>query len=76
MYSDYKENFSPAVIPYQIVLNLKTNSDYNLNKYNLDLENINKERFISFLKSCIILCCNSFINKIYQNFSKEKEELI
>ena len=46
-----------------------------INKYNLDLKNICKERFLSFLKSCMILCCNSYINKIYDNYIKNREEL-
>ena len=63
-------------LTYQIIYNLKENSDYNLNKYILDIKNIKRERFISFLKSCLILCCNSYINNIYHNLFKNKEELL
>ena len=56
--------------------NLKENSDYNLNKYNLDIKNIKRERFISYLKSCLILCCNSYINNLYNNLLKDKKELL
>ena len=72
LYITHKKN---NTLTYQIIHNLKSNCDYNLNKYNLDLKNICKERFVSFLKSCMILCCNSYINKIYENYTKDKEEL-
>ena len=60
---------------YQVIQNLKLNSDYNLNKYNLDLKTIEKDKFMTFIKYCLILCCNYSINKVYQNFIKEKQEL-
>ena len=72
LYTSHKEKKS---LTYQIIQNLKYNCDYNLNKYNLDLKNICKERYLSFLKSCMILCCNSYINKIYENYIKNREEL-
>jgi hypothetical protein len=72
LYTNHKKN---NTLTYQIIHNLKSNCDYNLNKYNLDLKNICKERFVSFLKSCMILCCNSYINKIYLNYAKDKEQL-
>ena len=72
LYSIHKEK---KTLTYQIIQNLKYNCDYNLNKYNLDLKNICKERFLSFLKSCMILCCNTYINKIYDNYIKNREEL-
>ena len=75
VYNLYLINKKNNTLTYQIIQNLKLNCDYNLNKYNLDLKNISKERFFSFLKSCMILCCNSFINRIYENFVKDKEEL-
>ena len=75
VYNLYSINKKNKSLTYQIIKNLKSNCDYNLNKYNLDLKNICKERFMSFLKSCMILCCNSFINRIYDNYLKEKEEL-
>ena len=65
-----EKNFS-----YQSIYNLKTNSDYNLNKYNLDLESIEKDKFLVFLKYCLILCCNHSLNKVYENYLKEKSEL-
>ncbi len=55
--------------------NWKSNCDYNLNKNNLDLKNICKERFLSFLKSCMILWCNSYINRIYESFIKNRENV-
>ena len=62
LYSKHKKQNS---LTYQIIYNLKQNSDYNLNKYELDIKNIKRERFISYLKSVLILCCNSYINNIY-----------
>ena len=59
---------------YQAIQNLKSNCDYNLNKYNLDLINIERDKFITFIKYCLILCCNHSLNKVYENFLKEKEE--
>ena len=76
VYNLYKENKNNNTLNYQIIYNLKENSDYNLNKYNLDIKNIKKERFISFLKSCLIICCNSYINRIYINYVNKKEELL
>ena len=76
IYDLYKTNKESHTLTYQIIQNLKFNSDYNLNKYNLDIKNIKKERFISFLKSSLIICCNPFINKTYQNLMKEKEQLL
>jgi hypothetical protein len=76
VYNLYKYNKNTHTLTYQMMMNLKENVDFNLNKYNLDIKNIKKERFISFLKSCIILCCNSYINRLYENFMKEKEELL
>jgi hypothetical protein len=76
VYNLYKYNKNIHTLTYQMMINLKENVDFNLNKYNLDIKNIKKERFISFLKSCIILCCNSYINRLYENFMKEKEELL
>lgn len=75
IYELYKTNKENNTLTFQIIQNLKNNSDYNLNKYKLDIQNINKERFISYFKSCFIICCNRYINKIYQNYVKEKEEL-
>ena len=75
VYNLYSINKEKKTLTYQIIQNLKDNCDYNLNKYNLDLKNICKERFLSFLKSCMILCCNSYINKIYDNYIKNREEL-
>ena len=60
---------------FQIIYNLKSNCDYNLNKYNLDLINIEKEKFLTFIKYGLILCCNHSLNKVYENFQKEKKEL-
>ena len=76
VYDLYKINKTKNTLTYQIIYNLKNNSDYNLNKYNLDMKNIKKERFISFLKSCLILCCNPFINRLHKNYVKEREELL
>ena len=76
VYDLYTINKKNNTLNYQIIYNLKNNSDYNLNKYNLDMKNIKKERFISFLKSCLILCCNPFINRIYQNYKNQKDELL
>ena len=75
VYNLYLNNKKNNTLTYQIIYNLKSNCDYNLNKYNLDLKNISKERFVSFLKSSMILCCNSFINKVYENYIKDREEL-
>ena len=61
--------------PYQLIHNLKLNSDYNLNKYNLDLKSIEKDKFIVFLKYCLIICCNHSLNKVYNNLFKDKNEL-
>ena len=47
-----------------------------MNKYNLDIKNIKRERFISYLKSCLILCCNRYINTLYNNLLKDKDELL
>ena len=71
LYSKHKKQNS---LTYQIIYNLKQNSDYNLNKYELDIKNIKRERFISYLKSVLILCCNSYINNIYNNLIKDKSE--
>ena len=76
VYNLYKINKNNNTLNYQMIYNLKENCDYNLNKYNLDIKNIQKERFISFLKSCLIICCNSHINKIYINYVKQKKELL
>ena len=76
IYNIYKINKNNNTLNYQIIFNLKENSDYNLNKYNLDIKNIKKERFISFLKSCLIICCNSFINRIYLNYVRDKKHLL
>ena len=75
VYNLYSIHKDKKTLTYQIIQNLKYNCDYNLNKYNLDLKNICKERFLSFLKSCMILCCNTYINKIYDNYIKNREEL-
>ena len=75
VYDLYSINKKNNTLTYQIIQNLKSNCDYNLNKYNLDLKNISKERFMSFLKSCLILCCNSTLNQVYENYFREKEEL-
>lgn len=75
VYDLYSINKNNNTLTYQITQNLKHNCDYNLNKYNLDLKNICKERFISFLKSCMVLCCNFYINKIYENYFKDRNEL-
>ena len=72
----YEINNNQNTLTYQIIYNLKQNCDYNLNKYILDIKNIKRERFISYLKSCLILCCNSYINNIYYNLIKDKEELL
>ena len=61
--------------PYQLIYNLKLNSDYNLNKYNLDLKSIEKDKFIVFIKYCLIICCNHSLNKVYNNLFKDKTEL-
>ena len=71
----YSINNENNTLTYQIIQNLKCNCDYNLNKYNLDLKNICKERFVSFLKACMIICCNSYINNVYENYAKNREEL-
>ena len=76
VYNIYKINKEKKTLNYQMIRNLKENCDYNLNKYNLDMKNIKKERFISFLKSCLIICCNSYINKMYKNYVKQKKELL
>ena len=76
VYKIYEVNKKQNSLIYQIIYNLKQNSDYNLNKYILDIKNIKRERFISYLKSCLILCCNSYINNIYNNLIKDKEELL
>ena len=76
VYNLYKINRDNNTLNYQIIYNLKENSDYNLNKYNLDIKNIKKERFISFLKSCLIICCNSYINRIHKNYVRQKKELL
>ena len=75
VYDLYSINKKNNTLTYQIIQNLKSNCDYNLNKYNLDLKNISKERFMSFLKSCLILCCNSSLNQVYENYLRDKEEL-
>ena len=62
-------------ITYQLIQNLKLNSDYNLNKYNLDLKQVGKDKFIIFLKYCLIICCNFSLNKVYSNLFREKREL-
>ena len=76
VYNIYKINKKNNTLNYQIIYNLKENSDYNLNKYNLDMKHIKKERFISFLKCCLIICCNSFINRLHKNYVKDKENLL
>ena len=55
VYDLYSKNKNNNSLTYQISQNLKLNCDYNLNKYNLDLKNICKERFVSFLKSCMVI---------------------
>ena len=75
VYNLYSKNLENKTLTYQIIQNLKSNCDYNLNKYNLDLKNICKERFLSFLKSCMILCCNSYINRIYESFIKNRDNV-
>ena len=72
----YEKNKKQNTLTYQLIYNLKQNSDYNLNKYKLDIKNIKRERFISYLKSVLILCCNSYINNIYTNLIKDKDELL
>ena len=62
-------------LTYQIIQNLTTNSDYNLNRYNLDLKSIEKDKFTVFLKYCLIICCNHSLNRVYHNYLKDKEEL-
>ena len=62
-------------ISYQIIQNLITNSDFNLNKYNLDLKSIEKDKFTVFLKYALILCCNHSLNRVYLNYLKDKNEL-
>ena len=76
VYKLYDINNKQKTLTYQIIHNLKENSDYNLNKYNLDIKNIKRERFISYLKSCLILCCNRYINTLYNNLLKDKDELL
>ena len=76
VYNLYSKHKNQNTLTYQIIYNLKQNSDYNLNKYELDLKNIKRERFISYLKSVLILCCNSYINNTYNNLIKEKSELL
>ena len=76
VYNLYTYNKKNNTLTYQIILNLKDNSDFNLNKYNLDMKNIKKERFISFLKTSLIICCNSYIKRLYKNYLKQKEELL
>jgi len=76
VYKLYEINNKQNSLTYQIIYNLKENSDYNLNKYNLDIKNIKRERFISYLKSCLVLCCNSYINNLYNNLLKDKKELL
>ena len=76
LYNIYDINKRKNTLTYQMIYNLKENSDYNLNKYKLDINTIKKERFISYLKSCLIICCNPYINKVYQNLYKKKEELL
>ena len=75
VYNLYEKNNRQNTLTYQIIYNLNNNSDYNLNKYELDLKNIKRERFISYLKSVIILCCNSYINKVYNNLIKDEKKL-
>ena len=76
VYDLYEINKSKKTLTYQIIYNLKENSDYNLNKYNLDFKTIKRERFISYLKSCLIICCNPYINKVYENLYKDKNEIL
>ena len=76
VYNLYEKNKKQNTLTYQIMYNLKENCNYNLNKYELDLKNIKRERFISYLKSVLILCCNSYINNIYNNLIKDKDELL
>lgn len=71
----YNLYISENIITYQLISNLKSNCDYNLNKYNLDLKSIEKDKFIVFLKSCLIICCNHSLNKVYNNLIKDKNEL-
>jgi hypothetical protein len=71
----YNLYISENIITYQLIYNLKSNCDYNLNKYNLDLKSIEKDKFIVFLKFCLIICCNYSINKVYNNLIKNKDEL-
>ena len=62
-----------------IINNLRNNSDFNKTKYKLDFENIDKERFTSYLKNHVIICGNYFINTLYKrllNHKKEMEEMI
>ena len=72
IYIFHKTNNS---INYQMWKNVQENCDFNLNIYNLDLEHICKEKFFSFLKSSLIICCNHKINKVFSNYFKEKEQL-
>ena len=68
----------PNTIP-TIINNLRQNSDFNKTKYKLDFENIDKERFTSYLKNHVIICGNYFINTLYKkllNHKKEMEEMI
>ena len=76
VYELYDLNNKQNRLTYQIIYNLKENCDYNLNEYILDIKIIKRERFISYLKSCLVLCCNSYINNTYHNLFKDKEELL
>jgi hypothetical protein len=71
----YNLYISENEISYQLIYNLKSNCDYNLNKYNLDLKTIEKDKFIVFLKFCLIICCNYSLNKVYNNLVKDKKAL-
>ena len=71
----YNLYITESFTTYQLINNLKANCDYNLNKYNLDLKSIEKDKFIVFLKFCLIICCNNSLNKVYNNLLKDKNEL-
>jgi len=62
-------------IIFQSIHNLKMNNDYNLNRYILDLKSVDKDKFLVFIKYCLILCCNYSLNRVYNNYFKEKKEL-
>ena len=60
---------------FEDIENYKNNTDFNLFKYKIDLNKIDKERYISYLKNHLLLCCNVYINKLYKKILKSKDEM-